>query len=331
MKKLLSAILIIFLLIFGWFYLSGGFGEENCVSPNSQLCQTTPDSPVVTEPIPPMAHELCPPDGPVRHKPIFSKTESTSDKPEVFQSFGNILNEQGELFSILVSGRDIEAIEQYKEEVIVCVDYLANDDTTTAEGINPNDMSSHLLQDVLALHKENLVIEIDLIGFLNEGRDVQGERKLLNIEGNLVRLGSINVEREQSARPVGNLSANFSGTWNGIFVSHRIDFIIDPTIGKNRWHDYRSKCLKSAKGKVSISNQFGSGKVTGNIYRSGFFLDAKSVSKGSSGTLRDSRTRASTYDFGVRGMASGNKYKIAGTWSRSHNSARPSGGGVRCR
>ena len=329
MKKLLIALVILLLILFGWYYFQS---RPDCTSSNSQLCETSPTLSLVSEPIPTKIHKLCPPDGLAEDEPIFSRTIDNTTTPGVFKSFGNILNEQGELFSIRVSGRSEKAVKAYTDEVVVCVDYLAGPSTQKAPKEDLANKPGSIMKDVIALNENNLVIEIDLLAVLNENIEIDEAKKYLEdtLNDNVIRVMARNRVVGEFVTPP--MLYNFRPVAKQLSVSHNIDFIIDPTVNYGHWHDYRSHCLHWAESTFVIEDGFGSGGVFGALYRSDYYLNSASTHRGwPSRTLgHNSGQFTSTYDFAVNGLANGSKYRISGTWNRAYNAARPNDGGVRC-
>lgn len=308
--------------------------------------------------------ELCPPTKEATARPVF-QDESEQEEHEgmsVWVRRGLLANEQGELFSIEVIGPSKGAVQNYTDEVKVCLDQILTGEETNAQP-DSSEPGLPLLEDVLKANPENLIVNIDFIGASwGQVPLAAYAEPLVYAETVIVLEGTAVVEKEVTATPVevtaeplstiesvidkvpaGNwieaLQRNYPdlslasvqewvGEYREDFV---VDFIIDPSINSGGFHNYPAQCKQSATVNMTVAG--GAGGVTGYLYRNYYPVSIRSVRKGGAETTTLSHSSApqfSTYDLGVWGNQNGSKYRVSGRWWYSYGAWQPGGGGWSC-
>ena len=308
-----------------------------CVETRPELCPDwTPEPDVAqSEPMPTEQHDLCPPDGEAAQQPIFIKDVLTMPDGRSVRP-GNLINEQGEIFSIIVSAADEASVREYTDNVRMCADVVFSDAISPAEKETLPDVSMESV-DALLAQPGSLLIEIDYVA--QSGVSPQEVERVLADAAAENTLFNAPLPSTGFQTPTDPLIAQLELIGPDDMVQeyqsdHAIDFIIDPRINRGVFHNYRSKCRKSARASVSVAGASGAGSVSALLYRNGRPVRSGILDKNGGSTsvsLRySSAPRHSTYDAGVYGRRNGSRYRISGTWVKSYNATRPAGGGSVC-
>ncbi|NOX63580.1 MAG: hypothetical protein GXP42_16780 [Chloroflexi bacterium] len=307
-----------------------------CNEPLPELCPDWTPDPQVAESIgsfPEITHELCPPDAEATQKPIF--TNEVVFREGKFVRPGNFINEQGELFSIIVSGADEMSVRQYTDNMLMCADAFFADQASPAKPDELDEFAANSLDALLAM-PESLLIEIDYIA--QSGVTTPDAEKLLyamaaqNVSVPPLPLADF---QNQPDPLIVQLELTLADEVFLEFQTDRIvDFIIDPAINRAVYHNYRSKCQMRARVTVRMAESQGAGSVSALLYRNGFPVQSRILNKDEGivkATLRHSSApQHTTYDFGVYGRRNQSRYRISGSWVKSYNASVPSGGGSVC-
>jgi len=290
--------------------------------------------------------DLCPPDEGATARPVFQTVieQEQHEGINVWVHRGLLANEQGEIFSIEVIGASEDAVQNYTDEVKVCLDQILTDEQTAAQP-DSSESGLPLLEDVLKTNPQNLIVNIDFIGASWEQMPLAEYAEPSYTETMVVEevieaaptpepieniIDKVPAENwiEELQRNYPDISLASAQDWVG---EHQedfvIDFIIDPSINSGHYHNYPAQCKKSATVNMTVAR--GAGGVTGYLYRNYRPVSIRSVRKGDTETTRLSHSSApqfSTYDLGVRGNQNSSKYRVSGRWWYSYGALKPSGG-----
>ncbi len=277
--------------------------------------------------------ELCPPDVEPEERPIFGAIENVRiEGRQVVQGVaqtGLVSNKEGELFVMEVTGMRAEAVRKYANEVRVCLDYLS---TPELPKLNKDEQQTKVPSKkgqvgirAFGSNSADLIIEVYLLGF-GEPEKNQDLIKLLL---------STPVQEWESVLKEFEVHPQLR-RGQEIERGYVIDMVIDPSIARSARHQYQEK--QGTRAKADISVDAGSGSVTAGICRNGGVpVSSTTVSTAGtvSATISHNAGVNSTYDLGVKGVNTSNRYRVSSRigwvgWNAGLFASAPAGSAANC-